>query len=79
MDREFHMFEVFEDATGAHCCISAQRAFDGEMMLRLADGTSVATVFIPPHKVPCIVRALMDAVGETETTSETSSTTETEE
>lgn len=76
MDRGFHMFE---DATGAHCYISAQRVFDGEMMLKLADGTNVATVFVPPHKVPCVVRALMDAVGETETTSETSSTTEEEE
>ena len=65
-------FHVFEDATGAHCFIYAQRASDGELMLiKLADGTNVATVFVPPHKVPCIVRALTDAVGETcyETTS----------
>ena len=64
-------FHMFEDATGAHCFISAQVASDGELMLKLADGTNVATVFVPPHKVPCIVGALMDAVGETcyETTS----------
>lgn len=65
-------FHMFTDATGAHCYISAQRASDGEVMLKLADGTSVATVFVPPHKVPCVVKALMDAVGETcyETSSE---------
>lgn len=62
MDRGFHMFT---DATGAHCFIYAQRASDGELMLNLVDGTNVATVFVPPHEVPCIVRALTDAVGET--------------
>ena len=64
-------FHMFEDATGAHCYISAHMASDGELMLKLADGTNVATVFVPPHKVPCIVGALTGAVGETcyETTS----------
>ena len=66
-------FHMFEDATGAHCYISAQVASDGELMLKLADGTNVATVFVPPDKVPCVVGALTGAVGETcyETTSKT--------
>ena len=58
-------FHMFEDATGAHCYISAQKASDGELMLKLADGTSVATVFVPTHKVPGVIGALMGAVGET--------------
>ena len=58
-------FHMFEDATGAHCFISAQRASDGELMLKLSDGTNVATVFVPPYEVPYIVSALTGAVGET--------------
>lgn len=54
----------FRDVTGAHCCVSMAGSSDGtEWMLRVGDGSHVATVYMTRDNLDEVLRVIRGATG----------------
>ena len=54
----------FRDVTDADCCVSMARSSDGtEWMLRVGDGSHVATVYLTKDNLDEVLRVIRGATG----------------